>query len=162
MDIELLFSGNPFVKEISGKFSYIRPNLEKTVKLASDKAGQIIALPEELSNNNVMVEIEAAGIKKSDTYYACSMNIQLIENYGQIKITHADTGKPIPTVYIKVYGLYNDNAIRFCKDGYTDPRGRFEYTSLSTNDLESVSKFSLLIMSENHGAVIREALPPKT
>ncbi|MBU3915847.1 hypothetical protein KKA14_09960 [bacterium] len=33
---------------------------------------------------------------------------------------------------------------------------------ISTNDQESVSKFSLLMMSENHGTVIREVSPPKT
>ena len=30
-------------------------------------------------------------------------------------------------------------------DGYTDLRGRFDYTSLSTNPLDAVARFSLRI-----------------
>jgi hypothetical protein len=45
--------------------------------------------------------------------------------------------------------------------GYTDLRGRFDYASLSTNDLENVEKFSLLVYSQERGAVVKEAAPPK-
>ena len=51
--------------------------------------------------------------------------------------------------------------MRFYKDGYTDIRGRFDYVSLNTNELDNVAQFSLLVLSEAHGAVIREAAPPK-
>jgi hypothetical protein len=51
--------------------------------------------------------------------------------------------------------------VRFFKDGYTDLRGGFEYTSLSTTELDFAQKFSLLILSDHHGAVVREANPPK-
>ena len=64
-------------------------------------------------------------------------------------------------VYVKVYARMNDGEIRFYKDGYTDLRGRFDYTSLNTNELDSVARFALLILSENDGAVVREADPPK-
>jgi hypothetical protein len=49
----------------------------------------------------------------------------------------------------------------FWKDGYSDMRGRFDYASLSTRSVSSVEKFSLLIMSEEGGAVVRSASPPK-
>jgi hypothetical protein len=51
--------------------------------------------------------------------------------------------------------------VRLFKDGYTDLRGRFEYTSLSTNELDFTQKFSLLILRDEHGAVVREGNPPK-
>jgi hypothetical protein len=54
-----------------------------------------------------------------------------------------------------------DGSVQFYKDGYTDLRGRFDYTSLSTNDLDNVDRFALLIMTEEHGATVREAMPPK-
>ena len=50
--------------------------------------------------------------------------------------------------------------MEFYKDGYTDLRGCFDYVSLSTPDLDQVAKFSLLVMSEEHGALIRELHPP--
>ena len=54
-----------------------------------------------------------------------------------------------------------DGKVKFYKDGYTDLRGRFDYTSLSTNELDFVKKFSLLVLSEKFGAVVQEAAPPK-
>ena len=55
----------------------------------------------------------------------------------------------------------NDGSVRFYKDGYTDLRGYFDYTSLNTNELDAVQRFSILILSETHGALVREAAPPK-
>jgi len=64
-------------------------------------------------------------------------------------------------VYVKVYARLKDGQVRFYKDGYTDLRGRFDYASLNTNELENVAKFSLLVLSETDGAAVREANPPK-
>ena len=87
--------------------------------------------------------------------------VQVIENYGQIKVTDRETHKPLPKVYVKVYAQSEQGETKFYKDGYTDLRGRFDYASLSTNQLDSVQKFSILVLSEEHGAVVREATPPK-
>ena len=51
--------------------------------------------------------------------------------------------------------------MRFYKDGYTDLRGRFDYVSLNTGELDTVTSFAILILNEKHGAIIREAKPPK-
>jgi hypothetical protein len=56
--------------------------------------------------------------------------------------------------------MQNDE-VRFYKDGYTDLRGRFDYASLNTNELDFVRRFAVLVLSEDHGAVVREAAPPK-
>jgi hypothetical protein len=64
-------------------------------------------------------------------------------------------------VYVKVYSKMQDGAVRFYKDGYTDLRGRFDYASLSTNEIDGVSRFAVLVMSDSEGAIIREAAPPK-
>ena len=53
-----------------------------------------------------------------------------------------------------------DGRIRFCKDGYTDLRGRFDYALLSTNDLDQLDGFVLLVMSDDYGADVREVTPP--
>jgi len=49
----------------------------------------------------------------------------------------------------------------FYKDGYTDLRGLFDYASVSTDDLDRVEKFAILVLSEEYGGLIRETLPPK-
>jgi hypothetical protein len=61
-------------------------------------------------------------------------------------VTHSGTGQPLAKVYVKAYAQMQDGSVRFFKDGYTDLRGRFEYTSLSTNELDFAQKFSLLIL----------------
>jgi len=161
MDIELLFSRNPFVQQYSGQFSYIRPNGSVTLDLAPNENTTTIELPQDLHTSNVLVEIVGAGQTKTQAYYSNSLALQVIENYGQVRVAHADTRKPISKAYVKVYARLKDGRIRFYKDGYTDLRGRFDYTSLNTNELDFVDKFSLLIMSDENGAVVREANPPK-
>jgi len=161
MDIELLFSRNPFVQQYSSQFSHIQPNLSLHVKLPAGKTSHDFALPKELQNANVLVEIKGAGITRSQAYYANSLSLQMIENYGQLRITSSADGQPIAKAYVKAYARMKDGTVKFYKDGYTDLRGRFDYSSLNTNALDFVTKFSLLVMSETHGAVVREAQPPK-
>ncbi len=217
MDVELLFSRNPFVQQFSGQFSLIQPNRVDTVALADrklsarrgspdpaadpdrrspaangggdssvdEKNGDLrsseaagsgdprraqtevtqgskkVELPKDLHNKNVLVEITGGGQTKTQAYYSNSLTVQVIENYGQVKVTHATTNKPIAKAYVKVYAQRPDGSSRFYKDGYTDLRGRFDYSSLNTNDLDAVSKFSVLVMSDEHGAIVKEANPPK-
>jgi len=161
MDIELLFSRNPFVQQFSGRFSHIRPNMTAVVDLPAGKPGFEFELPEELHNSNVLVEITGGGQTRSQAYYSHSLALQVIENYGQVRVTHQETGRALSRTYVKVYARMKDGKVKFYKDGYTDLRGRFDFTSLNTNELDFVQKFSLLVLSEKHGAVVREAAPPK-
>ncbi|HPM83067.1 MAG TPA: hypothetical protein PLF81_20325, partial [Candidatus Anammoximicrobium sp.] len=161
MDIELLFSRNPFVQQYSGQFSHIRPNATQAVELPKGQTVHTFELPKELLNRNVLVEITGGSQTKSQAYYSNSLAVQVIENYGQVRVTHSGTNQPLAKVYVKVYAQMQDGSVRFFKDGYTDLRGRFEYASLSTNELDFAQKFSLLILSDEHGAVVREANPPK-
>jgi hypothetical protein len=87
--------------------------------------------------------------------------VRTSENYGQVTVLQAGNGKPLPKTYVKVYSQLADGSVKFYKDGYTDHRGKFDYASVSTNELDNVQKFSLLVMSEGQGALIREASPPK-
>jgi len=161
MDIELLFSRQPFVQQVSGQFSTIRPNHTESVTLAADAKTKVFDLPKQFHNSNVLVEITGGGVTKSQAYCANSLALQVIENYGHLKVTHAENGKALPAVYVKVYARMKDGQVRFYKDGYTDLRGRFDYSSLSTNELDNVERFSLLVLSESDGVTIREAAPPK-
>ena len=161
MDIELLFSRNPFVQQFSGEFSFIRPNETAELKLPEGKTDLDFDLPARFHNSNVLVEITAAGETKRQTYYSHALNVQTLENYGQVSVTHEKTKKPLAKIYVKVYAKLGDGNVKFYKDGYTDLRGRFDYASLNTGELDSVQRFSILILSEEHGAIVREAAPPK-
>ncbi len=171
MDVELLFSRNPFVQHFSGQFSSIKPNRSEDVPLDGGQvaaeagrrkpATKLIPLPAELDNKNVLVEVLGAGQTKTQAYYSHSLSVQVIENYGQVKVTHKTTGKPVPKAYVKVYAQMADGSVKFYKDGYTDLRGRFDFASLNTNALDVATKFSILILSDEFGALVREANPPK-
>lgn len=171
MDVELLFSRNPFVQQFRGQFSSIKPNATLKVSMTDDSADEgdrgpgsatkTIPLPPAFQNKNVLIEIEGAGVTKTQAYYAHSLTAQIVENYGQVKVTRQATGQPVPKAYVKVYAQMADGNVKFYKDGYTDLRGRFDFASLSTNDLDTATKFSILILSDAHGALVREATPPK-
>jgi hypothetical protein len=161
MDIELLFSRNPFVKQDTGYFTYIRPNHSQSVELPKGQSRLAFALPDQFHNSNLMVEIDGGGVKKSTVYYANSLDVQVQDNYGQLRVTHQATRKPLPATYIKTYARMRDGNIKFFKDGYTDIRGRFDYLSLNTSELDAVEKFAILILNEEYGAVVRETAPPK-
>ena len=161
MDIELLFSRNPFVQSQNSQFANIRPNMTQKVDLPKNQSALTFPLPDKLHQSNVLVEISGGGQTKSQPYYANSLAVQMLENYGQVRTVTANPGKPLPKVYVKVYARMKDGSVRFYKDGYTDLRGRFEYATLNTNDLEFVDRFALLVLSDNHGATVREASPPQ-
>jgi hypothetical protein len=112
-------------------------------------------------NSNLLIEIVGAGGTQSQAYYSNALRVQMVENYGQLRVNLDKDDAPLPKVYCKVYARMKDGAVKFFKDGYTDLRGYFDYTSLNTNELDFVDKFSILILSEPHGAVVREANPPK-
>jgi hypothetical protein len=161
MDIELLFSRNPFVQNHSQQFSHIRPNESLAIELPEGASKYDFELPADLHNRNVLVEIVGAGQTKAQAYFSNSLTVQTVEAYGQLQVRHAATGQAIPRVYVKVYARMQDGTVRFFKDGYTDLRGRFDYASLSTNEIDNVERLSILMLSEKHGAVVREVNPPR-
>ena len=61
-------------------------------------------------------------------------------------MTSAETGKPLPSVYVKVFAQ-NKNGGKdfFFRDGYTDVVGKFEYAQTSGNKLKDAKKFAILV-----------------
>ena len=101
----------------------------------------------------------AAGKTRSLPYYANAMDVRVTENYGQLRVADA-AGKPLAKVYVKVYARLADGQVKFHKDGYTDLRGRFDYASVSTPEKLPISRFAILVLSNDRGAQVREAAPP--
>ncbi len=170
MDVELLFSRSPFAQDNLDGFSLIRPNFSQQVALdnkVDDAKSQVAGrgihefeLPVGMQNKNVLVELVGGDQTRSIPYFAHSLDIQLVEKFGQLKVSEASTGKPLAKTYVKVYAKSANGQVVFHKDGYTDLRGRFDYVSQSNTSLDGIVKFSILMMSENQGAVIRQARPP--
>lgn len=159
MDVEFLFSTSPFVQQGSGAFGYVKANRFDAIAFADDDGSLTLDLPAELRSSNVLVEARAAGLVRRQAYYANTLRVQMIESYGQVKVTAAETGRPLPKAYIKVY-VRNGDDVRFHKDGYTDLRGRFDYVSVSGVHTYDIKRYAILVLDEEHGAVIREVDPP--
>jgi hypothetical protein len=159
MDVEFLFSTSPFVQQGSGAFSYVKANRFDVVALPDDNGSLTLDLPAELRSSNVLVEARAGGLVRRQAYYANTLRVQVIESYGQVKVTDSETDRPLAKAYVKVY-VQDGGKVRFHKDGYTDLRGRFDYVSVSGASTSGIKRYALLVLDEEHGAVIREAAPP--
>ena len=158
MDLELLFSLQPFGWTDSGRFAYTAPHLTQELGLGLDE-DRVLGLPHELEGQNVVVEARAAGQREVVTVYAHSLVVRVMERFGQLQVSHHEGGA-LGAVYVKVYARQKSGAVQFYKDGYTDLRGRFDHATLSTDQLDHVERFSILIASREHGALVREAAPP--
>jgi len=154
IDIELLFSRSPFAQDELDSVALIQPNLTQA-------GTHEFEIAPEMENRNVLIEVIAGDQVKSQPLFAHSLDVQTIQRYGQIHVTQQGTNKPIPKSYVKVYARSYDGSVRFHKDGYTDLRGRFDYVSQSNRPIGEIEKFSILVLSENNGAVIRQADLPE-
>jgi hypothetical protein len=160
MDLEFLFSTNPFVSSGTSRFAIIQPNKAILMKLQGKKGAKVFQLPAEYQASNVIVEVIGGGKKASAAVYANELKTTLSDSMGLLSVRHKKTGKPLPKVYVKVYA---DTAqgVKFFKDGYTDLRGKFDYASVSSTGIGEVRKFSVLVMSEEQGATVLEASVPQ-
>ncbi|MCO6048097.1 hypothetical protein NG895_29700 [Aeoliella sp. ICT_H6.2] len=160
MDVEFLFSSNPFVESDADRFGVIQPNRSDSVELPEQGDRHAVDIPQEFTGKNVLVEVLGSGRRIAQAYYANDLKVQLVEQYGRLQVRDDKTNKPLSKVYVKVYAR-TPQGTRFFKDGYTDLRGKFDYTSLNTDDIGGVSEFAVLVMSSDHGAVVLTAKPPQ-
>eukprot|EP01119_Soliformovum_irregulare_P003284 TRINITY_DN1364_c0_g1_i10.p1 TRINITY_DN1364_c0_g1~~TRINITY_DN1364_c0_g1_i10.p1 ORF type:complete len:2094 (-),score=587.98 TRINITY_DN1364_c0_g1_i10:49-6330(-) len=160
MDLELMFSSNPFVSQGNKQFSYIKPNRQDVIQLEKTSGKHFVELPKEFANSNIIINVSAGGSTKSHPHYSNTMSVQVMSKSGQVKVSVKDSQQSLPRVYVKVYAKFKDGGEAFYKDGFTDLRGRFDYASLSTDEIDRVAKFAILIQSQEHGAVVKEAPPP--
>src|SRR5262249_39075479 len=87
MDVEMLFSRQPFVQSDVSRFSYIEPGHRE--HLVEPLAEQRIAWPSQLRGKNVVVEAIGAGQRKAKIHYANDLATQLAHQYGQIRVQRA-------------------------------------------------------------------------
>ncbi|MCE9567021.1 MAG: hypothetical protein K8U57_33885 [Planctomycetes bacterium] len=161
MDVELLFSTSPFVQRAGGQFATIKPNATNLVKLPAARTKHVFPLPAEFQGRNVLVEVTAGGKTRSVPHLASTMTVNMSENYGQLQVTETAGAKSVAKVYVKVYAKLADGSVKFHKDGYTDLRGRFDYSSVNTPERQAIERFAILVLSEDRGAVIRDVAPPQ-
>lgn len=155
IDLELQFSTAPF-RQKDNAYNFVQPTAVASVDTAGQEAVQV-PLPEECLNQNNIIEVSAGDYCASKTLYDNTINIQVAKgNLGQVRVLNKN-GDAIPRAYVKVYAAtkaYPDGT--FYKDGFTDMRGRFDYKTVSTDTLEDVERFAILVQTESAGADVIE------
>ena len=142
------------------ELAIIERSCQELVQLADDKREHNFELPREYQSRNVLVEVIGGGKKRSVAVYSNELQTAVSERYGILTVRHAKDDRPLPATYVKVYAMTGSGP-KFYKDGYTDLRGKFDYATVSTTDIAGATKFSLLVMSEEHGATVLEAPVPQ-
>jgi hypothetical protein len=126
----------------------------------STKENQLtFEIPAEFISLNLFIEVSTLSKKSFDTYFSTSLICNISETMGEVKVLDSHL-KPLPKIYIKCFAKFNDESVKFYKDGYTDLRGRFNFVSLNTDQIKNVKKFALFIMSDEWGSIIKETNPP--
>ena len=160
LDVEFAFSAQPFAGPDGATAAFVQPNHQETRALTSAQPQLTFELPQQFWQKNVLVEVRAAGLVRSRQYFANALDVRFLESYGQVAVSEPTTNKPLAKTYVKVFAKLGNGQVRFHKDGYTDLRGRFDYASLSDDPNSGATRYSVLVLDESRGAVIREINPP--
>lgn len=161
IDLEVLFSRTPFLNKERDEFSFVKANHTEILKKQKSNLLETtrLAIPKDLANLNLYILLKSPNQVLSTTYFSNNLKVQVIENYGQVKVMD-QKNKPLSKVYVKTFAKDKSGTESFYRDGYTDLRGRFDYALSSSSDINTIEKFSILICSEEFGSIIKEANTP--
>ena len=160
IDPELMFSKSPFLTLKTDEFSYIKPLKVDSVDLSQDLTRKTVEVDKDYVSNNLIIEIQGDGKQIFLSYFSTDLHVIVNEEFGELKVTDPE-GNPLPKVYVKVYSKQFNREVKFFRDGYTDIRGRFEYSQCSSGKLGLIEKFSIFIMSDELGSLTKELKPPQ-
>jgi hypothetical protein len=113
-----------------------------------------------MARANLVIDAVAGPLRATVTHFANDLSVSVMSPYGQLQVRQTSSGVALASTYVKAYARVRGGGTQFFKDGYTDLRGRFDYATLSTSDLDSVERFSLLILHDTAGATVIETEPP--
>ncbi len=160
VDLELLFSKTPFVRDDLATMAMIQPTRSETLELESKDGVRSWKLDDSLARQTLLVEVISGAARSTTLYYGGTLSAYVSEGFGQIQVADSTNRQPVEGAYVKVYSRHQEGRVSFYKDGYTDLRGRFDYASLSTGDLATTQRFSILVIDPERGVTLQEAAPP--
>lgn len=154
IDLELLFSRSPFLKTSAVASTYTAPTFAASISLVSGFAVKYI-LPESLQLANVMLSLDCGNHSWSGLYAKSDLRVQIYSSKGLIRVTNSSL-EGVPNAYVKVYSKDAAGRVSFYKDGYTDPSGKFDYSSVTSDERSEIAAFSLLVFDEQLGSKVVE------
>jgi hypothetical protein len=159
IDPELMFSKSPFLTQNADEFSYIKALKTETFALDSAQNSLRIEIDADFSSKNLIIEIIGGGKQSFISYFSTELKVVINESFGELKVTDQND-VALSKTYVKVYAKHHNGDVKFFRDGYTDIRGKLEYSQSSSGKLDTIGKFALFIMSDELGSMTRECSPP--
>merc|ERR1719289_506178 len=156
IDIELMFSTSPFTRS-NFSYRYVEPTrthnhvLDKEAKVNRLSLTDVTGEFKSDSGENYIFEVISGEKCVNGSIYMNQLDVQLSDN--QVRVLRKKASTPVVKAYIKVYAqtINNKDGV-FYKDGYTDLRGRFDYKTVATNALDSVTRFGILVKTISNGS----------
>ncbi len=152
VDMELLFTANPFLDQNKVLHHAIRPN--KILKVALKDKETTVDLPDGYAQGNVIAAVETGSTQVLQNINSSKFALMTNKALGEIQVIEPGNNKALPQTYIKVYARTEDGSVQFYKDGYTDLRGKFNFREHNNIDPVSVKHFSLLLSHPTLGTRI--------
>lgn len=160
VDIETLFTRQPFSAARARVSGWVEPVHRVTLDLAEVDAPHPLPIPQARLRENLLVEVEGGGLRQTHLHLDSNLRVRIARDAGQVEVRESETGAFVPRAYVKVYAMDGRGRVVFWKEGHTDPRGRFDFLSLTDPPLEEVARLALFIHHPDHGAILRETTPP--
>jgi predicted transcriptional regulator len=102
MDVELLFSRDPFGNQARGGLTLVKPNHVELIEIPAGETQRVHRLPDHLQRSNVMVEVSAGQQMATATVYANNLDVQVVDSLGQLQVRTRDGQQVLPATYVKV------------------------------------------------------------
>jgi len=156
IDIELMFSTSPFTRS-NFSYRYVEPTrihetlLDEEAKVNRIELTDVTGEFKSDGGENYIFEVISGEKCVNGSIYMNQLDVQLSDN--QVRVLRKKASTPVVKAYIKVYAqtINNKDGV-FYKDGYTDLRGRFDYKTVATNALDSVTRFGILVKTISNGS----------
>lgn len=147
IDLEMLFSRNPFLQD-TNELPGTRPNLVQTIELNGDTT--TVDLPEDFRRGNVLVSADAGSAKTLRILDSRALQVACRRADPVLRV-RGTSGAPVSAAYVKVY-VERDGYPEFLKDGYTDLRGMFDYSTLTDGSPVPTGRLAIFVHHPDHGS----------
>lgn len=161
LDLEILFSKDPFFDEGSKHICATTPNLELKFRVArsEDFKTSSVDIPQSLLKECMMVQVSSKDRFEVLEVFNSELAVFAISDYGLVRVQTL-AGEALHSAYVKCYAKYKDGRVAFYKDGYSDFRGSFDYASLNSNGIQTVAHFAIFVSHPRFGSTVIRAAPP--
>ncbi|WP_193213955.1 hypothetical protein [Luteolibacter marinus] len=152
VDLEVMFSKDPFLSGEATSLPGIMANDTREVPLPAEEEETGVELPEGFRQGNVLVAARSGGTRVLKVLDSRALETVRQPLDRTIQVYDSASRLPLPRSYVKVYVQGPDGSAEFHKDGYTDLRGKFDYLSHTGSELGEIRKVAVLISHPEKGS----------